>query len=441
MSRCCEACAQDVEVGQEICSHCFAPLVSASCRFTHESTEPLGFEHPNSCTKPLPDLKIITFAPASSFYRACFQLRGGLLSALVALLFVGVGGIWWVHSHRSLGAEKTASAQNSFDKGEYGAALGCWQQALDAYHQGFDSAGQVDALVGLSRCYIRTKEFSEALVVLQRAQKIQNDETVEDALKKCHRMAAVDHLRRAQALYTPDSFGKAYLEAELAVDGFENGDGSGSQKAGAYRMAARCSVELEDFEGADAYLNKALDCEGKSKSNLALQSDIKKQYAIHRSKMLADTGANGYIPKGKLDPIAIEKAATKRSSNRSSYSSSSYSRRSTTTNYSSYQPVTYGIPQYSPPPRRVRTSLGSGTSYPTTNSGYDDHLTTFNPPQIPSNLPQSDRGALERAYSRPSSGRYRPQIVTPSTGYRPPSSYRAPSMPSTSYTAPNPYGR
>ena len=102
-------------------------------------------------------------------------------------------------------------------KGNYGSALAFWQQALDAYHQGFDRSGQVDALVGLSRCYIRTKEFSEALVMLQRAHKLEASESVDDALKKCHRMAAVEHLRRAQQLYTPDSFGKAYLETELAI--------------------------------------------------------------------------------------------------------------------------------------------------------------------------------------------------------------------------------
>ena len=217
-----------------------------------------------------------------------------------------------------------------------------------------------------------------------------------------------------------------------------NGGGSGRQKAGAYRMAARCSVELEDFDGAQNYLEKALAAEGKSKSNLALQSEIKKQYALHRSKMLADSGANGYIPKGKLDPIAIERAASNNSSRRSSYPSSSYSRRSTTTSYNSYQPLNYSIPSYSPPPRRVQTSLGSGSSYPTTNSRYqtnDDYLTTFHQPQIPSGLPKAHRETLERAYSRPSSLPYRPRIVDPSTGYR------APSLPSSGYSPPNPYGR
>lgn len=279
--------------------------------------------------------------------------------------------------------------------------------------------------------------------MLQRAHKLEASESVDDALKKCHRMAAVEHLRRAQQLYTPDSFGKAYLETELAIDGFENGGGSGGQKAGAYRMAARCSVELEDFDGAQNYLEKALAAEGKSKSNLALEAEIKKQYALHRSKMLADSGANGYIPQGRLDPIAIEKAA-KTSSRRSSYPSTSYSRRSTTTSYSSYQPVTYSAPSYSPPPRRAQTSLGSGSSYPTTNSRYqtnDDYLTTFHQPQIPSGLPKAHREALERAYSRPSSLPYRPRIVDPSTGYRAPSSYSAPSLPSTGYSPPSPYGR
>ena len=390
-----------------------------------------------------PNIEAVTFAPASSFHRACLQLRGGLLSALVAFLFVGLGGAWWVHSHRSLGAEKIAVAESCFEKGNYGSATAFWQQALDAYHQGFDRSGQVDALVGLSRCYIRTKQFSEALVILQRAHKLEATESVEEALKKCHRMAAVEHLRRAQQLYTPDSFGKAYLETELAIDGFENGGGSGAQKAGAYRMAARCSVELEDFDGAQNYLEKALTAEGKSKSNLALQSKIKKQYALHRSKMLADSGANGYIPKGKLDPIAIEKAA-KTSSRRSSYSNTSYSRRSTTTSYSSYQPMTYSAPSYTPPPRRVQTTLGSGSSYPTTNSGYhtyNDPVPAYSQPQIPSGLPRAHREALERAYSRPSSVPYRPRIIDPSTSYRAPSNYTPPSMPSTGYSPPNPYGR
>lgn len=418
-----------------------APLVSSTCRFTVESPQSsLPSPAARSCS---PNIEAVTFAPASSIHRVCLQLRGGLLSALVALVFVGLGGAWWVHSHRSLGAEKIAVAESCFEKGNYGSALAFWQQALDAYHQGFDRSGQVDALVGLSRCYIRTKEFSEALVMLQRAHKLEASESVDDALKKCHRMAAVEHLRRAQQLYTPDSFGKAYLETELAIDGFENGGGSGGQKAGAYRMAARCSVELEDFDGAQNYLEKALAAEGKSKSNLALEAEIKKQYALHRSKMLADSGANGYIPQGRLDPIAIEKAA-KTSSRRSSYPSTSYSRRSTTTSYSSYQPVTYSAPSYSPPPRRAQTSLGSGSSYPTTNSRYqtnDDYLTTFHQPQIPSGLPKAHREALERAYSRPSSLPYRPRIVDPSTGYRAPSSYSAPSLPSTGYSPPSPYGR
>lgn len=443
MSRCCEACAQDVSAGQEICPHCLAPLVASVCRFTVEEPAqslPLSFAVSPSAS---PDIEAVTFAPASSFYRACLQLRGGFLSALVALLFVGIGGAWWIHSHRNLGAENIAVAESCFEKGNYGSALAFWQQALDAYHQGFHKPGQVDALVGLSRCYIRTKEFSEALVMLQRAQKLEASESVEEALKKCHRMAAVEHLRRAQKLYTPDSFGKAYLETELAIDGFEKGDGSGRQKAGAYRMAARCSVELEDFDGAQKSLEKALAAEGKSKSNLALQSEIKKQYALHRSKMLADAGANGYIPQGSLDPIAIEKASNA-SSARSSYPNTSYSRRSTTTSYSSYQPTTYSVPTYSPPPRRVQTTLGSGSSYPTTHSSYQtyhDPVPTFNQPQIPSGLPRAHREALERAYSRPSSGAYQPRVVTPSTGYRVPSSYTPPSMPSNGYSPPNPYGR
>ena len=230
----------------------------------------------------------------------------------------------------------------------------------------------------------------------------------------------------------------------MAIDGFENGGGTGRQRAGAYRMAARCSVELEDFDGARNYLEKALAAEGKSKSNLVLQSEIKRQYALHRGKILADAGANGYIPRGKIDPIAIDRASSRNTSGRSSYPSTSHSRRSTTTNYDSYQTVNYSLPSYSLPPRGAQYSHGSGSSYPTTNSRYqtsNDYLTTVHQPQIPSGLPKAHREALERAYDRPSSAPYRPHVVNPSNGYRAPSSYSAPSLPSTGYSAPNPYGR
>jgi tetratricopeptide (TPR) repeat protein len=438
-SRSCGSCAREFEPGQEICPHCMASVTPVECRFTVETGASFqGQRQILASSSAIPDLDHIDFQPSSPFYRAFSQLRGGLLSALIAVLFTGIGGIWWVQSHRAEGREFAAVAEQAFERGHYASAMTAWESAFDAYDHGLDDQGRVGALVGLSRCHIRATNFTEALVVLQRAQKIEPDSSVMEMIRKCHRMAAVKHLERAKELFGPGTYGKSYLESELAVDGFEKGQGTDTQKAAAFRMAARCSLELEDFEGAQSYLNSAFDNEGDSKQNVALQSECDKARDAYQGQTVADIGEDGYIPQGKLDPIAIQRAAAARSPRRNRYSSNRYtSYRSSSRRSSSYRStransaLTQRLNNYQPRPRRVRTTVGTSASYPTHNprrTYRQDDLPGYNIGRV-TNLNNTWSGrntSRNSAYSR--RGQVHTGYPTTSTrsGYRSPSQMRLP---------------
>lgn len=387
MSHCCRSCARNLEPGQEICPHCLTSLRPAECRFTVESTAPLQRQSGSlSSVYALPDLDQIDFRPSPPFFKLFSYLRGGLMSALIALVCMALGGVGWVQAQRAEGRDQERVAEESFDKGQYDTAAAAWESAFEAYEHGFDESGKVSALVGLSRCYVQGKDFTEALVVLQRAQKIKSDESVVEMLKKCHRLAAVEHLQRAQQLFVPGSFGKAYLESELAMDGFLKGEGTAAQRAGAFRMACRCSIELEDFGGAQEYLDLAFESEGESEMNLALQTECDEAADEYQGQLVADIGKDGYIPQGKLDPIAIQREAEARHPRRDRYSgyrtrSYSSSNRSSgyrgSSSYSSYRPRVRHNSDYRStstrrthsytPTRRIQTTLGTTASYPTHN--------------------------------------------------------------------------
>jgi len=431
----CRGCTAVLQAGDEICPRCLKTQVIVGSRFTRDvasetSLNPTVSSHSQINLPSLP----VSFSPSSPIYRIYHNLRGGLLSAAVALCFMVLGGFWWVHSHRSQGSESQQIAEAHFESGHYERAISSWEDAFDAYQQGLDKAGQAQALLGLSRCHIRAKNFSEALAVLQHAQNVQPDDSVDLAIKKCHRMSAAQHLASAQELFYPNSFGEAFVEAELAIEGFEKGEGSKQQLAGAYRMAARCSMQLDEFERSETFLNQARESEGDTQANRTLANDLRKATIASRSRAIANN--EGYIPKSKIDSAAIERAATKYASQSSNGNS-----------YSAYQPYrsstsTLGL-SHLRSPRRARTSVGGGASYPTArtpepefsdqiyyqSSGSSYSPRTYSPPApyIPKTTPASHRGALERAYSKPSTRNHPGQVPTRAqSSYSSPVQFRSP---------------
>lgn len=437
MSSHCQGCTAVLQAGDEICPRCLKTQVTVGSRFTRDvvsetSLNPTVSSHSQINLPSLPD----SFSPSSPIYRIYHNLRGGLLSAAVALCFMVLGGFWWVHSHRSQGSESQQIAEAHFESGHYERAISSWEDAFDAYQQGLDKTGQVQALLGLSRCHIRAKNFSEALAALQHAQKVQPDESLELAIKKCYRMSAAQHLANAQDLFYPNSFSKAFLEAELAIEGFKMGEASKQQLAGAYRMAARCSLKLDEFERSETYLNQARESEGDTQANRTLANDLQKAAIASRSRAVANN--EGYIPKSKIDSAAIERAATKyagRSSNENSYSAYQPYRRTSWSTTS-----TLGSSQLRSP-RRVRTSVGGSSSYPTARTpepeyGDQDYyrssvpLQTYSPPvpYHPKSAPAaSSRQSIGRTYPKPSTHSYPKQRPTRAqSSYRSPVQFRSP---------------
>lgn len=413
MSVSCTSCAENIEAGQEICSSCLAPAVVAGSRFTIDSPPVFRAEARRGALELLPDVEAVEFKPSSPVFRFLSQFRGGLISALVAFVFIGLGGSWWIHSNRSLGQEQNLAAELFFKRGDYESAHIAWQSAFDSFEKGLDKDGQVTALFGISRCFTRTKDFSDSLLVLSRAQKIRPDESVADAIKKCHRLAAVQHLKTAQELFSPDTYGRAYLEAELAIDGFKQGEGSASQKAGAFRMASRCSLKLEDFEGAKSFLKSAIECEGKSQSNLALQREYNSAYQNYRGQVLADGGKKSYIPRSKIEPV-VDLAASGSQGYQPSYPTY---KPPVATAESTYPQSTY--------PQHSRTRSGSsGTSYPTSQrptvyTGSQNYQRYSSSNRSNSGVTHTNSAAVRsQTQQRSYTPTYRPARTSPSTSTR-----------------------
>lgn len=357
---CCQACASEISAGEEICSHCFAPTAQPNFRYTSSVETTAGPavapETPTmTLSRRIPDLDTITYKPSSSVYRAVNHIKGGAMSALVALMVVAAVGGWWVQSHRATAAEHDALALRAFEQKEYEVAVKEWDTAIESYRKGYSSTGRAEALFQKSRSQTALKQYDEALASLQKSQKLEQRPEFEESIQKCHRLKAVAHLEQSQELFGAKDFGKAYLEAELAIKEFDVGLGSEAQRAGAYRMASRCSLKLEDFEGSDALLAQAVEIEGNSKQNAVLDGELKRAYALHRKQLLADSANNRYIPDSKIDPLSLPQPI-RHSPRYPATESKTYNRT-----YSGR--LLSGIPSRSPLPPRA--NLGGGTSYPT----------------------------------------------------------------------------
>ena len=305
MSQGCQSCHRQVS-GGEVCPFCFAPLVLLHSQYTVDtevsecSETPIGPIH----ARKLPDLQSIKFRPAPALYRSITQAKTGIASAMVAVLFVGFGLLWWVNAQRAGAQEATQEAQVALENQKYLASCNLWERAFKDYRSIFDQEGQVKSLLGMSDCYQGMNKLTESIAVLQRAEKIQASEDIAERILQCNILLGQAHLQQAETYFQPDLYGKAFLEAKTALAFFEEGKASDAKLASVNRIAARCSVKLKDFEGAEAYLDQAFQLEGKSKNNLVLASQLEKAYAQSRQR-LAGSGSESYIPTGKIDPSVI----------------------------------------------------------------------------------------------------------------------------------------
>lgn len=318
--------------------------------------------------RKLPDLQSIKFRPSSAFYRSITQAKTGIASALVAVFFVGLGLFWWVSAQRAAAQETAQQAQLAFENQKFLASHNLWEKAFKNYKSTFDHEGQIESLLGMSQCLQRLKQFSEAIVVLQRAQKIESSEAIAERILQCNLLLGQAHLEQSEIYFQPDLYGKAFLEAKSAIAFLEEGEATDAQLAAANRMAARCSTKLKDFEGAEAFLDQAFQLEGKTKNNVTLASELGKAYAQSRQKV-ADSGSKSYIPTGKIDPSAIEAAAKPKPGSRPKKRRGTYGGYALNTHSSPHQRrqqrwSNVGTPSSVYRPVQ-RADVGEASSYPT----------------------------------------------------------------------------
>lgn len=260
-----------------------------------------------SAGRSLPNLRAVQFRPSSPFHRTITRVRGGVASAIVALVLVGAGAYWWVDHHKNSATAQDRAAQKLFAQGEYQAAADQWEKVFELYDLALDDAGRLDTLKKISDCYIRVEQFPEAIAVLQRAQKLQPNEELLNSIAKCNRSIATIHLDKAIYYSKPGNYEKALVEANEALRFFRNGMASDSQLAEAHRVTARCCMHLEDFKVASDHLNAAIELSGRTTANVKLEKEMARAEHIARKNKLANSGKNNYIPSGKLDLSSLQK--------------------------------------------------------------------------------------------------------------------------------------
>jgi hypothetical protein len=353
----CQNCHKEAE-GQEVCENCFAPLTVRENRYTLDCAVHAAFV---SSTKldakaTLPDIQAVTFHPSSWLSRTLTRSRAGIGSGVVTLLCVIVGLYFYVGHHRQQALEAELHATESFEQERYQAAATQWSSAFASYQAIYDKKGQIKSLVHVSECHIESGKFGEALVALNRAKKIQDSPEIDETLKKCQRMAAVDALEFSQELLSENIPDQAFLKAQEAIEGFTQGEGSKEQLAGAHRMAARTAAYDENFEEADKHLDQAIALLGETDENLQMGGEIGDLYKAYQKRKVADSKNQRYIPDEELDLAAL--ASEHQEERRARYEST-------------YRPKQRA--RYTSVRRTIRpkTSLGNSASYPTKNR-YDD---------------------------------------------------------------------
>jgi tetratricopeptide (TPR) repeat protein len=334
-------------------------------------------------------------------------------------------GLKVVTGHFEGKAEKLeATATAAYQKGDFEKSIEAWHEARQTYASIYHSQGQTDALLGISECYLKQGRFQDAIGSLNQALRLEDSPAIENQIGKCHRLQALACLKASDEQAGIGQFDNALQQAQLALKELQEGQGSNSQMAGAYRTLSLRYAQLGQFDVADQNLALALKQEGESKQNLALDEQLGKMQESYERRRLAQSRNERYIPDGELDLSSLQPVVE---------SPQRYKPRRRATR-PVYRPVTR-VPSYyrSSRPQVKQTQLGVQPDYPQRETSRSKYQRNNKNRYYPSYYSSPDRRPSPRiVYPR----NYRPSV---SLGFRPKGALEKPSAYPKAPNYPRPY--
>ena len=335
----CQTCHTPLS-GEDFCLECFAPRIVQAPIFTRAETTPtvIPARLPRKPGQPAGiDLRQVQYRAPSWLARFQMKSRGALVSLMVSSFFLISAAYFWTGHVREQVRRQYDLAGTAVRRGDYPAALGHYQSSQALHQQIFDREGQVLDLIEQSRCLSAQDLDEEALVRLRRASLIEQTPDVALATARIHRHMGLQVLACARSELELYRFQEAQTQALLALTFLDKGEGSPSQIAAAYRVAALASAKLGHDDQAEGQLNEAKRAEGGTAANralgvklaaLAAQHRQDRELALKRQKQrqlaeMARVRARKRVTSSA--PLALPQVSEPWSANVASYSYSSYS--------------------------------------------------------------------------------------------------------------------